>query len=131
MIVDASALVAILGREREAERLLARLCAAPLRSTHPISLYETVLALRRINDVSSVTALADVQDFLEAVNVQIVSIDASIACAALDASDRYGKGRHPAALNMGDCFSYACARLRGMPLLYKGDDFARTDITAA
>ena len=49
----------------------------------------------------------------------------------LDAFARFGKGRHPAALNMGDCFSYACARTRGLPLLYKDDDFAKTDIASA
>jgi ribonuclease VapC len=50
---------------------------------------------------------------------------------ALDAFERFGKGRHPAALNLGDCFAYACARLAGAPLLYKGDDFPQTDIETA
>jgi ribonuclease VapC len=58
-------------------------------------------------------------------------VDGEIGALAIDAFARYGKGRHPAALNMGDCFSYACAKSRALPILCKGDDFARTDVICA
>ena len=61
----------------------------------------------------------------------MVPITAEIGRGALSAFERYGTGRHPAALNMGDCFAYACARQLDMPLLFKGDDFPLTDITVA
>jgi ribonuclease VapC len=60
--------------------------------------------------------------------VDIVLIREREALLALEAFDRFGKGRHPAGLNMGDCFAYACAHALGVPLLFKGDDFARTDL---
>ena len=58
-------------------------------------------------------------------------IDQRIGEAAIDAHDRFGKGRHPARLNMGDCFAYACARTNNAPLLFKGEDFALTDVALA
>jgi len=65
---------------------------------------------------------------LDEFDARIVAVDDSMTSLALDALDRYGRGRHPAALNFGDCFAYACARAHKTPLIYKGDDFARTDI---
>ena len=62
---------------------------------------------------------------------EVVPFTAEHAALACDGWRRYGKGRHPAGLNLGDCFAYALARSRGEPLLYKGDDFARTDVKAA
>ncbi|MEI9900744.1 MAG: type II toxin-antitoxin system VapC family toxin [Hyphomicrobium sp.] len=67
--------------------------------------------------------------FLESSRIVVIDITDEIGRAALDAFDRYGKGRgHPAQLNMGDCFSYAAARVLGVPLLYKGADFAQTEL---
>lgn len=128
MIVDASAIVAILGREPEADRLSTRLRAAPRRSTHPISIYEAVLAVERLTRGTADRARALVDDFMSDLDVEVLGIGSAEAAAATDAFARYGKGRHPASLNMGDCFSYAVAKLRGAPLLYKGDDFALTDL---
>lgn len=68
---------------------------------------------------------------LDEMDARWITIDAEIGKAAVNAFDRYGNGRHRAALNMGDCFSYACAKVHGLALLYKGDDFAHTDIEAA
>jgi ribonuclease VapC len=65
------------------------------------------------------------------VNARVVAIGDVEQRLALDAHARFGKGVHPAKLNMGDCFAYACARANGVPLLYKGDDFALTDIEPA
>ena len=69
--------------------------------------------------------------FLEQATVRVISITAEIGRGALSAFDRFGRGRHPAALNMGDCFAYACARELDVPILSKGDDFPLTDITVA
>ena len=128
MIVDASALVAIIQDEADADFLIGRLEADGRRSTHGISLFETIVAVaresRREPDVAERTVLR----FLAQTEIAIVAVGASEAAAAIDAFSRYGKGRHPAKLNMGDCFSYACAKIRGVPLLYKGDDFAKTDL---
>lgn len=128
MMVDASALVAILAREPEEEALLDRLLAASKRVTHPVTIYETVQAISRLNAVRAGVGLADVEAFLKDVHLTVVALDPATAAAALDAFARYGRGHHPAKLNMGDCFSYACAKLRGFPLLYKGEDFALTDL---
>jgi ribonuclease VapC len=62
---------------------------------------------------------------------RIVEIGVAEGQLAVEAHARYGKGVHPARLNMGDCFAYACAKVHGVPLLYKGEDFAMTDIEAA
>ena len=64
----------------------------------------------------------------ETLALRLVAISERELAVALDAYQAYGKGRHPAGLNMGDCFAYACAKANGAKLLYKGDDFARTDL---
>lgn len=128
MIVDASAMVAILVREPEAADLSVRLDRAPARFTHPVSVYEAAQAISRMMRVTAGFALADVEHFLAEAELVVVPIDAATVATAIGAHLSYGKGRHPAKLNMGDCFSYACAKLRGMPLLYKGGDFALTDL---
>jgi ribonuclease VapC len=76
-------------------------------------------------------ARRQVDRFLRLAGVRIVEIGDDELARALDAFDRYGKGRHPARLNMGDCFAYACAKTQGVPLLFKGDDFGQTDIAIA
>ena len=128
MIVDASALVAIIQEEPDAELLIDRLEIDGRRSTHGISLFETVVAVARESRREPDVAERTVRRFLARADIAILAIGSREASAALDAFSRYGKGRHPAKLNMGDCFSYACAKVRGVPLLYKGDDFAKTDL---
>ncbi len=128
MIVDASAIVAILLGEPETRSLSQRLDAARWRATHPISIYEATLAVAREWRSGPGEAEDDVLAFLAGADIDVLAIGAAEASAALQAHARYGKGSHPAKLNMGDCFSYACAKLRGMPLLYKGYGFARTDL---
>ncbi|MEF2550646.1 type II toxin-antitoxin system VapC family toxin [Aurantimonas sp. A2-1-M11] len=68
---------------------------------------------------------------MSAAGIDLVAIPPVATSTAIEAYARYGKGRHPAALNFGDCFAYACARHFNLPLLFKGDDFARTDIRPA
>lgn len=67
-------------------------------------------------------------DFLQEMDVEVIPFTAQHYEVAVDAFERFGKGRHPAALNFGDCLTYAVARLSGLPLLYTGEDFARTDL---
>lgn len=131
MFIDASAMVAILSREPDWADLLERLDATPSVSTSPIALYETVIAIARIHRISISAAQVNVQRFLDNIGAQVLPIDATVGTLALDAFARFGKGRHPAALNMGDCFAYACAKTLGQPLLAKGDDFPKTDIALA
>ena len=71
------------------------------------------------------------EQFLDVAKALIISIDDQIGVEALNAFSRFGRGRHKAALNMGDCFSYACAKVHRVPLLSKGNDFIHTDIRFA
>lgn len=132
MVVDASAMVAILTREPDADMLADRLERAPNPITSPIALFEAVAGLCRKRHASVEEAQADVRELLEAVPIGVVAITAEDGEAALLAFSRYGKGRgHPAQLNMGDCFAYAVAKTRRTSLLFKGEDFSRTDIPSA
>jgi ribonuclease VapC len=128
MIVDASAIVAIMLDEPEGRTLAARIEAEAVRLTHAISVFEAAQAVARQWRRALPDVQQDLREFLSLADIDVVEIGSAEANAAIEASARYGKGRHPAALNLGDCFSYACARLRSMPLLYKGDDFSRTDL---
>ncbi len=129
MFVDSSVLVAILLREPEGDDLADRMAEQSMLITSPLAIFETVAALMRVKRISAAAAEARVRAVLIAAGIEVVAIDGDAGRAALDAFDRYGKGRgHPAQLNMGDCFAYALARLNGVGLLYKGDDFAQTDL---
>lgn len=127
VFVDASALVSILTREEDAENLERELLSTKGRFTSAVAVYEAVLAVARRKVASLTTVEADVAEFLNDSNIRIVTIGPAEAGIALEAHARFGKGRHAAGLNMGDCFAYACARTHGAALLYKGDDFALTD----
>lgn len=130
MVVDASAIVAMFAEE-DGYALTRRLYAAPRRVTHPISVYESAIAIGRLKNVELGVARDRVSQFLALAGIELLPLGEAETIAALDTHARYGRGRgHPARLNMGDCFSYACARLRGLPLLYEGDDFAKTDLAA-
>ena len=132
MFVDASAIVAILTGEPEADTLADALDAARLPITSAIAVFEAVLGLCRKRHASVAEAGDDVREFLETAGIRIVSITDREADAALDAFARYGKGGgHPAQLNMGDCFAYAAAKNYRASLLFKGDDFTKTDIEPA
>lgn len=129
MFVDASAMVAILAREPDWETYAAAIETAAGVLTSPVAVYETALALARHRSLSIEEATAKVHHFLEEARISIEPIDRAAGDLALSAFARYGKGRgHRAQLNLGDCFAYAMARQRGVPLLYKGEDFALTDI---
>ncbi len=131
MFVDASALTSILVQEHDASDLLARLNRHEHRVTSPMAVWETVVAVARELKLPVPDAHEAVEGFLALAAITVISIPAETRTLAIHAFDRYGKSRHPAALNFGDCFAYACAKHGGMPLLYKGNDFALTDIDAA
>jgi ribonuclease VapC len=131
MFVDSSALTAMLTDESDARQLLARLQNARTRITSPLAVWETVIAVGRILGLEVKSAQEAVEEFLAIAEIAVTPVPAEARAAAIDAYDRYGKSRHPAALNFGDSFAYACASLARVPLLYKGDDFAQTDIDPA
>ncbi len=131
MFLDASAIIAIIARESDAAALAGRLRQASEVHTSPIAIYEAVLGLARVGNTSIQEAEAVLERFLEEVQAQTISISAEVGRSAIVAFARFGKGHHPAGLNMGDCFSYACARELDIPLLFKGNDFPQTDIAIA
>jgi ribonuclease VapC len=132
MFVDASAIVAILTREAEANAMADVLERAPSPITSPIAIFEAALGICRKRHASVEEAEEDVREFLVMAGVRTVSITEREAETALVAFSRYGKGRgHPAQLNLGDCFAYAVAKNYRTALLFKGEDFDKTDIPAA
>ena len=129
MIIDASALVAILFDEPESTEFTRRIAATDEdRLISPVNFVEAGI---RADDPRAPAKAATLDSLMEALAVDIAPISAEQARLARDAYRRFGKGRHPAGLNLGDCFAYALAKSRNESLLYKGDDFARTDIKAA
>lgn len=127
--VDTSALVAILRREPERAALLAALTDSDRVFISPGTIIEaTVVAHRR----GGPALVAELNDLLAAIGVDLAPIEQADLHIAQSAIALYGKGSgHPAALNYGDLFSYALAKSRDVPLLYKGDDFVHTDIVTA
>jgi ribonuclease VapC len=129
IVVDSSALVAILEEEPEAEHFLSILQETSRRVASAVTVYETgiVLGGRRGWDM-----VAELNALLDQLGIEIVPFGAAQIVAALDAYSRYGKGIDPKArLNLGDCAAYALAKSMNAPLLFKGEDFAATDIQAA
>ena len=132
MFVDASAIVAILNREPEADTFADAIERSAAPVTSPIAVFEATLGLCRIRHAAVEEAAADVAEFLSVAAIRCLPIASEEADTALVAAARYGKGRgHPAQLNLGDCFAYAMARNRRIALLFKGNDFTKTDIESA
>ena len=129
LFVDASAMVAMMTDEPGIQDLERRFGAVDDRLCSAVSLWETVRAVARKRTVPVSVAQAEVDGFAADFTLRMVPIGRVEAEAAVAAHERYGKGSgHPARLNMGDCFAYACARTNNARLLYKGDDFACTDL---
>jgi ribonuclease VapC len=131
IFADASALVAIVAREAEALALVDCLDADERRLCSALSAWETVAGLARSYMFSVPSARVRVRLFLDTMDFSFVGIGEREFDMASEAYAQFGKGRHPAALNMGDCFAYACARANSARLLFKGEDFRRTDIEPA
>lgn len=126
-VVDTSALAAILLREDDAPRFLEALGQPgswAISAANRTELF-LVAAARLRGD-----GIAHARQLLSRFRIQTQAVDEALADAAAEAFLRYGKGRHPAALNFGDCFSYALARRHEAPLLFKGNDFGLTDVGA-
>jgi ribonuclease VapC len=144
MFVDASAIIAILTREADADELSDKLDKAGFVVVSPLVRYEAIVALARKKWLGSggengpmPAGLLDeaethLSEFLREARSREIPITSEIGTAAIRAMARYGRGTgHPAGLNFGDCFSYACAKSAGVPLLFKGQDFIHTDIEPA
>lgn len=123
--LDTSVIVAILKKEPDAERFARAIIVADGCVMSAMSYIETCLVMV---GRGSAEAANDVEALIRRVGIEIVPLDLDAAAEAVSAFIRFGKGRHPAALNMGDCASFALAHSRGLPLLYKGADFAKTGI---
>jgi ribonuclease VapC len=128
LFVDASALVAMIAGEPEREAFLDAVLADGEPLWSPMSCWETVSALRSSHDLTVEDALVQVDRTAAILPLRLVPVGGTELKLALDAYRFYGKGRHPARLNMGDCFAYACAKANNARLLYKGDDFSHTDL---
>ena len=128
MVIDSSALLAIVFDERERTSFVDIIENAPRRLISAATLLEcSIVVLKRTGETGALW----LEEFMKRAGIDIAPVDADQSRAAIDAYRRFGKGRHPAGLNFGDCFAYALAAVTSEPLLYKGDDFAKTDIAAA
>ncbi|MCV7382553.1 type II toxin-antitoxin system VapC family toxin [Mycolicibacter longobardus] len=126
MVIDTSALVAMLTDEPGAEQFEAAVEADPVRLMSTASYLETAIVIEaRFGEPGG----RELDLWLHRAAVDLVAVDSEQANVARLAYRRYGKGRHRASLNYGECFSYALAQVSGQPLLYKGDDFEHTDIS--
>jgi ribonuclease VapC len=128
MVLDTSALLAILLNEPEASSMALAIAADPRRLLSAFTALETSVVVEAIKGENGGR---EFDLLVHKANLDIVPMDAGQAELARSAWRKYGKGRHPAGLNIGDCCSYALARYTGEPLLFKGDDFARTDTKCA
>lgn len=128
MIVDSSAIVAILNREPDAKRYEEALAAAPEGRISVANLLEASIVVEGRGGIS---AGYELDLLLNRYGIEPVPVTVEQLAAARRAWRRFGKGNHPAGLNFGDCFAYALAEAAGEPLLFKGDDFALTDVAAA
>lgn len=129
MFVDTSVVVAILSGEDDAAQWASRLEAAPVRVTSALVVLEAAMRLSTKLAIEPMEVEATIAAFLREAEIAIAPIEGSDTRLAVQAFSNYGKGRgHPAQLNLADCLSYACAKARGIPLLYKGNDFSYTDL---
>lgn len=128
MIVDSSAVVAIVLDEPEAARLAAAIVNSPERHITGVNWLETMLV---VESRAGASAADGALLILSQLAVGTLTLDSTHMQEAQDAWRRYGKGRHPAALNLGDCCAYAASRVEGRPLLFKGGDFDKTDVETA
>jgi ribonuclease VapC len=132
MFIDTSVIVALLADEPDAAAYAERIGQAADCFTSGLVVLEASMRLATMLDIDPVVVETRVRALMEEADIAMLPIDGMIATAAVRAFAEYGKGRgHPAQLNLADCMSYACAKVHDMPLLFKGNDFSRTDIAAA
>ena len=132
MVIDTSAIIAIMAAEPDAATYSDLIERAPRRFVGAHVRLECTINIARILGVEMSAAQLVYDEFLQAAAIEVLPITDRISRIAVDAYGRFGKGRgHPAQLNFADCFSYACAMETAAPLLFKGNDFSRTDVTPA
>lgn len=128
MVVDTSAIIAILLREPDAEPIEQCIANASTRLMSVVTRVELSFVIEgRFREAGRI----DLERLLAQSRIEIAAATAQQVEIAIEAFRRYGKGRHPARLNIGDCFAYALAKAMNLPLLFKGGDFARTDVQSA
>lgn len=125
MVIDTSALLAILQDEPERRAFNEAIEAAASRVISVVSFVEASIV---IESRYGAEGLRELDRLIDHAGIELVGVDPEQGKLARDAFSQFGKGRHPAALNLGDCFVYALARSLAEPLLFKGDDFSRTDL---
>ena len=128
MVIDSSALVAFVTKEPQARAINDAIADASLRRVAAPTWFETSMVLRSARFSLGPSGIDGLRDSL---GLQVSAFTAEHADVARDAWERFGKGRHRARLNFGDCIAYAVAKVAGEPLLYVGDDFTKTDIESA
>lgn len=128
IVVDASAICAIILREAEAEAFEALLARRGEHIVSPVNAFEALCVLETKRPGRGRVLVEGALEFFQ---IEVAALEPRQAELAFEAHRRFGKGRHPAALNLGDCFAYALARQHGVPLLFKGEDFRRTDVRCA
>ena len=128
MVIDTSALLAILQDEPERRSFNEAIEAAESRVMSVANYVEVSIVVEARHGAEG---LRELDRFVDRAGIELVGVDVGQGKIARDAFSRFGKGRHPAALNFGDCFAYALARILAQPLLFKGDDFAKTDLTTS
>jgi len=126
MVIDSSALLAILQDEPERRSFNESIETAESRLLSVASFVEVSIV---IETRYGAEGLRDLDLFVDRAGIELAPVDVDQAIMARHGFIRFGEGRHPAGLNYGDCFAYALARVRGEPLLFKGDDFSQTDVT--
>ena len=125
MVIDTSALLAVLQDEPERRRFNESIELADSRLMSAATFVEVSIVTE---SRFGAEGLRDLDRFVERADIELVPVDVAQARVAREAFSRFGKGRHAAGLNFGDCFAYALARVLGEPLLFKGEDFSRTDV---
>ncbi|MET7245151.1 type II toxin-antitoxin system VapC family toxin [Methylobacterium sp. EM32] len=132
MFIETSAIVAVLAGEAEATAFLDVIKRVEHRETGAHVRLEATINLARILGLATLDAQELFDGFIRIARITVIPVDDRIARRAVEAFAVYGKGQgHPARLNFADCLSYACADLSRMPILFKGRDFSRTDLTPA
>jgi ribonuclease VapC len=132
MFIDTSVIVALLADEPDADRFAEKIATATTPITSGLVILESAMRLSSLLDLDPVFVEERIRALIDEANITVVLIDGAIAKVAVAAFATYGKGRgHPAQLNLADCMSYACAYVHRVPLLFKGNDFSKTDIRVA
>jgi ribonuclease VapC len=126
MVVDTSALLSILFQEEDAQRYADAIAGEESALISAGTLIEAGIVL---DCKLGPGAVRDLSALIERAGIEVAPVDAEQAQIAIEAYRDYGKGNHAAGLNFGDCFAYALVKVTGAPLLFKGDDFSKTDIT--